>query len=271
MFCSNCGGEYADWALKCPYCGSVNDKGAEKKYMEHMEDLRKNLDQVDEESEADYKKTMSRSVKRISLIVLIIIAAAVVVFITVRVFNNQKNRIEETAKLQENDWEKEEYAKMDELYENGDFEGILTENEKLVSENSKYSLGDWEHYCFIFEFYWEYNDICQAKAQIEAGSGDSYTLGNGIYGALYLSKFATEEYIGQLQENFKQGYRGLSDEDVEMVRTYQQEAADFLSNSLKWSEDEINEVYEECTPDDYLTLSPCYDKGKELAKEYGWE
>ena len=81
MICPNCGGEFADWALKCPYCGGVNDKGAEAEYMKHMEELRKRLDNLDEESEASYSKSMSRTVKRLLIVIGILLAAAVVIIL----------------------------------------------------------------------------------------------------------------------------------------------------------------------------------------------
>ena len=64
--CGNCGGSYDDELPKCPYCGSIHISGAEKEYMEKLEDVREELEELDEvpvkELHAVVKKT-SRTAK----------------------------------------------------------------------------------------------------------------------------------------------------------------------------------------------------------------
>ena len=45
--CSNCGGSYDEKEPKCPYCGMINEVGAEKEYNDKLNKIRKDLDNVD--------------------------------------------------------------------------------------------------------------------------------------------------------------------------------------------------------------------------------
>lgn len=270
MFCPNCGGEFADWALKCPYCGSTNTRGAEKEYMAHMEELKKRLDQVDEESESGYQKTVSRVVKRL-LIFAGIAGALIVIALTVLVmWEKRLDRKSEEWQIAESAWQKEEYVKLDEMYEKCDYDGIIKEADEALTED--HSISGWEHYEYVMEFYAYYANILAARKQIEEGTGDVYTLGEGIYGALHLMKEVSTGQVSQLEEFYRQYQKapGLTEEEGQLVREYIKEAEEFLENTLSWTQDEIDSLYESCKSDGYFSVSPCFDKAEELSESFGW-
>lgn len=269
MICPNCGGEFADWALKCPYCGSVNDKGAEAEYMKHMEELRKKLDNLDDESASDYNKSMSKTVKQLLTVIGILLAVAVVIIIAVFIVKKNTLQKDEDFYLAEKAWQKEEYKKLDAMYAEGDYAGIIDEYYSLLDE--PYSISGWTHYCYITEFYYYYSNILTAKAQFDEDNGDYYTLGMGIYSALYLYKYTTDDYLSQLEDNYKtNGTYGLSTDEVEIIRDYQTDSKDFLESTLGLSADELDSLYTECAPDGYLDIESCLVKANELAEDYGW-
>ena len=269
MICPNCGGEFADWALKCPYCGGVNDKGAEAEYMKHMEELRKRLDNLDEESEASYSKSMSRTVKRLLIVIGILLAAAVVIILAFFIVRKNELQKSEDFYLAEKAWQKEEYKKLDAMYDEGDYAGIIDEYYAMLDE--PYSISSWTHYCYITEFYYNYSNLLTAKAQFDDDNGDYYTLGMGIYSALYLYKYTTDDYLSQLEDNYKaNGTYGLSADEVEIIRGYQTDSKDFLESTLGLSADELDNLYTECAPDGYLSIESCLVKANELAEDYGW-
>ena len=82
MICPSCGGEHADWARICPYCGSVNEQVDEEVYLAHLEEMRRKLDNVDEEAETVYETTVKSTFKKVFkwfIIVFASVAALVIV------------------------------------------------------------------------------------------------------------------------------------------------------------------------------------------------
>ncbi len=269
MICPNCGGEFADWALKCPYCGSTNEQGAESEYMKHMEDLRGKLDQLDEEARESYKSSMNLTLKKLLKCLGILLATALLLALGVFLIKKIYTQKEEDFYMAQKAWQKEEYKKLDALYEKGSYDEILTESYNILEGD--YSISTWDHYCFITEFYDNYSDLLAAKEQLKEGADDSYFLGSGLYSALYLSQYATDDYIKQLREDYKtKGTYGLSEDEVTLVKDYQKEALDFLKKDLGYSTDQIHTVYKECLTNGYLSGESCYKKAEELAKSYGW-
>lgn len=47
IVCAFCGAGYEEEAIKCPYCGSTNIRGAEKDYMNKLENVRETMENLD--------------------------------------------------------------------------------------------------------------------------------------------------------------------------------------------------------------------------------
>ena len=62
--CESCGAEFDDDLPKCPYCGFVNLKGAEKEYMKKLEDFREDMG-VDDVPLEELKDTFQKQGKRL--------------------------------------------------------------------------------------------------------------------------------------------------------------------------------------------------------------
>ena len=45
--CRECGAPIEELAERCPYCGAINELGAEHKYMQDMYDLKDDLKEVE--------------------------------------------------------------------------------------------------------------------------------------------------------------------------------------------------------------------------------
>ena len=63
VICNNCGGSFDSSEDKCPYCGSIYEPGAEKKYMETLEGIKKNLDRVNDDVVINAKNEVKRFFK----------------------------------------------------------------------------------------------------------------------------------------------------------------------------------------------------------------
>ena len=110
--CSNCGAEYEKNAVKCPFCGYINEEGAEKEYMDRLYDVRDNLDVVDEAAAADYGKGYGGVLKIVGLTLLALAVVTAIIFSSRAVMN--KKAEEESLKksqdmLDEMTWKKENF------------------------------------------------------------------------------------------------------------------------------------------------------------------
>lgn len=89
--CINCGAEINASDTKCPYCGYINEEGAEKAYMDRLNDIRNDLDSVDEEAAAEYGKDYGRVLKLI-LITLAVLLAVPGITLCVKLAERSKKR-----------------------------------------------------------------------------------------------------------------------------------------------------------------------------------
>ena len=83
--CDNCGASYDEGLDKCPYCGAIEPVNAEKKYMEKLQKVRKNLDNVDEMAAEDFFAEVKKFLKAF------LITAAVATVIGVLIYVGSKN------------------------------------------------------------------------------------------------------------------------------------------------------------------------------------
>ena len=60
IICSSCGAEFEDTLPKCPYCGSLNYKGAEAEYLGKLESMRQDMQQLEQVPEKELKKKLKK-------------------------------------------------------------------------------------------------------------------------------------------------------------------------------------------------------------------
>ena len=75
IICSSCGAEFDNDMAKCPYCGTMNYEGAEKEYLEKLEDVREDLDDLNEvplEETKDELKKQGRLIRKVLMVAIII-------------------------------------------------------------------------------------------------------------------------------------------------------------------------------------------------------
>ena len=87
IICSSCGAEFEDTLPKCPYCGSLNYKGAEAEYLGKLESMRQDMQQLEQVPEKELKKKLKKKQKFV--IKLLIILAALAAILAVIVFRAQ--------------------------------------------------------------------------------------------------------------------------------------------------------------------------------------
>ena len=124
--CRECGAPIEELAERCPYCGAINELGAEHKYMQDMYNLKDDLKEVgnipSEEIKAEVKSNVHFTGKAVAvLLALVLILAAVFLFlrysgdIIYSVYNKMTDtRMADTREQMQ--WERENFPKLDAWY-----------------------------------------------------------------------------------------------------------------------------------------------------------
>lgn len=256
--CPNCGAKIDALDSNCPYCGYINVEGAEKKYMDELEEVRSKLDVVDDEAREDYAKGLGSIVKVIIVAVTVMICVIAIILITylrLKAKNADADLHSGEDILAEMTWKKENYPKFDSLYEDGDYEKLYEtiENAKTVE---KHRIYDWQH-CDFYEAYCSYFyavDLCDT---IDKQGWNENRGGLLTYECLV--------YIYEIGE----GKRGLDDDELERLKPYYDEIRSIVTDRLMISEDRFEEV-KKTVCDEYgnVSLNACDAYAKEHLKEF---
>ena len=145
MVCKSCAAEFTDDLSKCPYCGSMNIKGAEAEYMGKLQDVKEDLGELSELPEQARKKELKKQVKRWGIVAAVILVLAVL--LQVWFHWSSSLYIDSPAKERADMlWLAEREEELNTLYENNDAEGILEYFYVWCEEENAFSK--WEHWNF---------------------------------------------------------------------------------------------------------------------------
>ena len=72
IVCSNCGGKFQEESSQCPYCGQMYVPGAEKEYMEELQDIKEKLWEVDAASAEVYQNEINSNTKKMIVIICVL-------------------------------------------------------------------------------------------------------------------------------------------------------------------------------------------------------
>ncbi len=146
VVCGSCGAEFEDTLPKCPYCGTMNYKGAEREYMEKLVDLREDLEDLKEVPKQEVKKEVRRQGRSLwkLLAALLLAALLLAAFLYWMAHRSQRDSREDYL------WKQENFPRMEELYEAGQYEE-LTEF-YLTASGEDRPVWEWEHGEFCLEY-----------------------------------------------------------------------------------------------------------------------
>lgn len=256
--CPNCGAKIDKLDASCPYCGYINVEGAEKKYMDELEEVRSKLDVVDDEAREDYAKGLGSIVRVILVAVVIMICVISLILI---IYSNIRSKKADADLhsgediLQEMTWKKENYPKFDKMYEDHDYEGLYATVEDARIEKN-HSVYDWQHY----DFYEGYCYYIYAKEHCETIDKQGWTENRG--GLLVYECLVCIFEIGD-------GKRGLDDDELKRLEPYYSEIEDIVTNKLMISKESYEEV-RNAVCDEYgnVSLDACDAYAKEHLSEF---
>ena len=140
MICKNCGGEFSDKLTKCPYCGTMNKKGAYRDFRKKVSAFIDSLLGLKTEATASVSRMILTSILRSAVLIGVCVLLA---FVASRFYNvNYYNDVRyDRERLEDIEWENENIQKLNEAYAKRDYETIR----KLYYENSSI-VSHWEHY-----------------------------------------------------------------------------------------------------------------------------
>lgn len=246
VICNSCGAEFDNNEPKCPYCGSMNYDGAEKEYLEKLEDVREDMEDLKDVSAEETKKEIKSQGSFIKKIV-IIVAIIGLLLIGYEFFIEKLFERDEKADFL---WKSENYPTMNEMYENGEYEELADFLTQAVKEDK--DVYDWGHYAFV-DTYLEIESFYEHMDRITSGEEVS----QATY-ALMLS----EEFDILIEANGSK----LTEEE----KTYFAEdfvvVEEHLKNSWDFDEATYKEYYDEALEKGYMPFTKCEEYVKKWKK-----
>lgn len=144
LICNNCGKQYDENAEKCPSCGSTNPKGAERAYLDKLENVREDMERLDEAPREELERTIKNQGRLLKRVLLLM--AAVVIVVTAGII--LINRLDKRDYRAEYLWQQENYPRLDALYDAGNYEELAVLYFELLEDEDSI-LYEWEHYDFM--------------------------------------------------------------------------------------------------------------------------
>lgn len=221
MICPNCGASVEEHLSKCPYCGTMNFAGAEKEYLNELDDLKEDLDDLNDVPDETVKKELKHAVSRTGKRVLFF---GVLIFLLVG-FSVCKNIYDDHQSVKNSkllmEWQLTAFPKLDALYAAEDYDGICEFLNEAYEENNIYHANNWKHMAFI-SAYQSYKNM-----QEDAIAG--------------LDRLQIYDAVGLLF--FRPFGQKLSAKEQELIESYQKEAAAYLYEVKGFTEEEVETIY----------------------------
>ena len=228
MICKNCGGVFSDTLAKCPYCGTMNKKGAYKDFRKKVSAVIDRLLSLKEESYNSVSRMILLSILRSLILIAVCILLAFVAsrFYNVNYYNDSRYDKE---RLEDIEWENENIQKLNEAYENRDYETI----KKLYYQNSSI-VYKWEHFA-SYSLMEEYDSL------ISKDSFSTYDMTKVLYYLFY------PDYFGKTESLSKEELAEYEESRNKLVEKAEEEG---------YPQDKLQEIYENYADSyGYLTYS----------------
>lgn len=233
VICRSCGAEYPSELPACPYCGTMNLPAAEKEYMNKLEDVRSDL----EELSGLAGREAGRGTKALLKKLMIAVAAAVLVLLAVLGYNSYRARAEAEKEKAEYLWQREAFAEMDRLYSAGDYDALL--ELYLDAGGEGHHVWDYAHRDFC-EYMLELNNAQYLLAQVEKGVDDRVML------------FQSELLLYRLER-----LTSLTAEERQMLEEMRAPLLEDLQSRFQLSEEELSTFRKTLDREGYLSYNDC--------------
>lgn len=253
--CPNCGADIDIHIDKCPYCGYINEQGAEEQYLGNLEKIKDTLDVLDDEIESSYWKEVLKA----ALLALktVLISGVIVIIAVVFVLNfGDKNGYWGFSGRYEQEkeqlvWELGIYPQLDELFEQGKYDEI----EAIIysEENSGKSFYNWHHDQFMRAYHYCQGVTVELQELLDNGGMNKWDGGLYTYDALYI-------YYRQ----YTLGFDALTGDDLAYMEERRDEVVDIIHNRMGFTDEYLESIRDDLM--NYSVLS--FDKSDDLGRKY---
>lgn len=241
VICESCGAEFADNLPKCPYCGTLNYKGAEAEYMEKLQDVQENMEElgnVPQEAKGAIVKK-NKLVLKIILIVAGVCIALNVIISTVLDYRERKRTEREMY------WRLENYPILNDLYDRGEYEKMY----EYYRNGEEYGGNMWT---------WAHRDFCDVYSYLEEAEMliQEEAAGEEIYQGSYTSLLNAELHLLGLDY----AHEELSEDERENLKALAEPVIKDFYDRWNMDEDTLEQVERMLKENDgYLDYSFCSD------------
>ena len=161
MICKNCGSEYIDGLLQCPYCGTEDTKEAAEQQKEYIEEYKDKIDGLKDMPEQVAQKGKSKATNAMISVVVFIIFVCIVVAIVSSLLG--ANELEHQEK---------HLAKLEELYQEKDFDELESYYDKINIRDGSFTkygrvLDVYERMYYIDSLKLTYENVRDCSERIE--------------------------------------------------------------------------------------------------------
>ena len=235
--CANCGAAFSNDEPRCPYCSALNPEGAEAAYMDELENIRNDTDDLDDDVQHELEANLNRNAKRVVLVALIAVAAIIATFAIV----NCTAKMEERQEIQEyqarESFREQYFAEFDRLYEAGDDDALSEYVWSLMDDPGFDGLFSWQHADYL-----RVHDDWEALKSIEPDLRQgSVGIDDRTWATSVAIRLAYPSVDGQSKADT------LSAEEELRAAPYRAYAWQFLRDTLNMNQEEASYFVDKCT------------------------
>ena len=227
--CHNCGADFLAEEPRCPYCGALNPAGAEKAYMDTLEDIEDKTGDLIDDTQGSLRTSLRNNAARTIAIIVFVAAAIGTLFLVSNCMDqNYEHRAVQEYQAREA-FRTTYFEEFDRLYEAGDDDALSTYVWSLMDDPGFDALITWKHARYL-EAHDSWQTLRSIEDDIEAGTVgiDDYVWSVSL--ALRLAQLGSEK---------DDDSAALTPEEESRAAGYREYAREFLRNALHMNDEEV--------------------------------
>lgn len=253
IICKNCGAAMNESDAKCPFCGYINYIGAEEAYMDELYQTEDEMQGLVDDQVNNIKNEVKNNVQFIrnimigAFVFLVLIALLIGGIFCIRFIENKIEHVQNVKKIE---WQRENFPKLNKMYEEEDLEGIIAFIDQDESQVGKDALYEWEHYSFIIC----HMDFLELKDRA-SGELTKYDVDYLLYHSLW--------YYYRCYES---SYHKFTEKELRYLEEeYRVKVLDILHNTFHLKDEDLDEKFNDLNHKDFPTELD-YEKCNEYAE-----
>ena len=234
--CASCGAQFDEMLPKCPYCESMSIKGAQAEYMDKLEDVREDMEELGSVHNDILKKEFKKQTKFIFIIIGVVLGIFLLLVAIELIASNRYPKRDTKADYA---WQQENIPKFEELYEQAKYEELVELYVQVTTEGRP--IYQWEHseFCAAMERFFSIEEIWQKEQSGE--ELDHWDYEDLLYMAFRVDNYETsmaysqeelvimEPYIERIREDFETRWN-MPEEDLAYFKKIAEKNHGYISH-----------------------------------------